>query len=152
MKVLCDQMLGSLATWLRFLGIDTFYANDQITDDELLSIAVIEKRVLITRDKELIHRAKKKQHQVIPITSIDLDEQLSQVIAEISFDTDSILTRCSLCNSILKSLHKKEVQKKVPKKVYESHHEYWICPTCKKIYWKGSHYDEIIKKIKIFSK
>jgi len=89
---------------------------------------------------------------VIPITSIDLDEQLSQVIAEISFDTDSILTRCSLCNSILKSIHKKEVQKKIPKKVYEYHHEYWICPTCKKIYWKGSHYDEIIKKIKIFSK
>jgi len=152
MKVLCDQMLGSLATWLRFLGIDTFYANDQITDDELLTIAVLEKRVLITRDKELIMRARKKQHPVIPISSIDLDEQLSKVISEISFDPDSILTRCSLCNSILRSIEKKEVHENVPKKVYESHHKFWICPSCKKIYWKGSHYDEIIKKIKTFSK
>ena len=56
MKVLCDQMLGSLATWLRFLGIDTFYVKEQLSDDDLLQIARKEKRILITKDKELTLR------------------------------------------------------------------------------------------------
>ena len=151
MKVLCDQMLGSLATWLRFLGIDTFYASDQFHDDQLLTIALDEQRVLITRDKELIIRARKKNLQVISIISVDLDEQLTTVLSEIPFDQDAILTRCSLCNSILDSIDNTIIQCKIPKKIYESHQHFWICPNCKKIYWKGSHYDEIIKKIKSFS-
>ena len=56
MKFLCDQMLGTLAKWLRLLGFDTFYANDEIKDDILLLIAKKENRAIITRDKELIFR------------------------------------------------------------------------------------------------
>jgi uncharacterized protein len=151
MKVVCDQMLGSLATWLRFLGIDTFYATDQLHDDELLKRASDEQRVLITRDKELIIRAEKRSLQVISITSIDLDEQLSQVLSKISYDPNAILTRCSLCNRHLDSIDKKDILGRVPKKIYESHHEFWICPKCERIYWKGSHYDKIMKKIKSLS-
>ena len=39
MKFLCDQMLGTLAKWLRIYGFDTFYANSETGDDELLRIA-----------------------------------------------------------------------------------------------------------------
>jgi len=54
MKFLCDQMLGTLAKWLRIYGFDTFYANYKISDEELIKISKDEKRVLISRDKELI--------------------------------------------------------------------------------------------------
>jgi hypothetical protein len=144
-------MLGSLATWLRFLGFDTYYSTNQIHDDELLKRAADEQRVLITRDKELIIRARKRDLPVIPIASVDLDEQLSQVLSKISFDKDSILTRCSLCNSVLDTIDKSNISKIVPEKVYESHDQFWICPRCEKIYWKGSHYDAIIKKINSLS-
>ena len=70
MKFLCDQMLGTLATWLRLFGFDTFYANAEMDDDELLKIAEKENRVLITRDKELIIRAKKKNIKVIESKSL----------------------------------------------------------------------------------
>ncbi|MCK5031894.1 MAG: hypothetical protein KAR64_10545, partial [Thermoplasmatales archaeon] len=34
MKILCDQMLGTLAKWLRLLGFNTFYANNEMEDSE----------------------------------------------------------------------------------------------------------------------
>jgi uncharacterized protein with PIN domain len=38
MKLLCDQMLGTLAKWLRIMGFDTFYANAETSDEDLLKI------------------------------------------------------------------------------------------------------------------
>lgn len=63
MKFLCDKMLGTLAKWLRIYGFDTFYANSEIDDEGLMEIAKKEKRVLITRDKDLIIKAKKRTYQ-----------------------------------------------------------------------------------------
>jgi uncharacterized protein with PIN domain len=147
MKVLCDQMLGSLATWLRFLGIDTFYVKEQFSDDDLLKIARKEKRILITKDKELIIRANKINIPIIAIQSSNLDDQLFSVISEITIDKKKVLSRCSLCNNILVTIKKEEIKKMVPSKVYQHNSQFWRCSHCKKIYWKGSHYDEIMKKI-----
>ena len=148
MKILCDQMLGSLATWLRFFGCDTFFVTDQLSDDDLLKIAKDENRILITKDKELINRAKKRDVTVIPIQSLDLDQQLMMVTSMKSFDKDHVLTRCSLCNSLLDSIGKEEIKDKVPGKIYQYQDKFWFCSKCQKIYWKGSHYDNILKKIK----
>ena len=71
MKFLCDQMLGTLATWLRLFGFDTFYANSEIDDDELLDITKKENRTLVTRDKELTIRASKRKLQYIEINSTE---------------------------------------------------------------------------------
>ena len=152
MKLLCDQMLGSLAKWLRLLGFDTFYANAEIMDDELLDIARRDHRILITRDKELIQRAKKKNVEVIEITSIDLDQQLQRVLQHFQIKDSTILSRCTLCNSLLKEVEKKDVIGKIPEKVFEQHDRYWLCSTCNKIYWSGSHYQNIIEKIKSITK
>jgi len=61
MKFLCDQMLGTLAKWLRLFGFDVFYTNNRLSDDELLQISTKEKRVIISRDKELILRGEKRK-------------------------------------------------------------------------------------------
>ena len=152
MKLLCDQMLGSLAKWLRLLGFDTFYANAEIMDDELLDIARRDHRILITRDKELIQRAKKKNVEVIEITSIDLDQQLQRVLQHFQIKDSTILSRCTLCNSLLKEVEKNDIIGKIPEKVLEQHDRYWVCSTCNKIYWSGSHYQNIIEKIKNITK
>ncbi len=147
MKLLCDQMLGTLATWLRILGFDTFYANDMITDGELLHIANNEKRTIISRDKELIIRGKKKNLTTIEVNTTDLDEQLYQVLKIISIDKKFVLSRCTLCNTILETRTKNSVEGKVPKKVFENNDKFWFCTTCNKYYWKGSHYEKIMHKI-----
>ena len=152
MKLLCDQMLGTLAKWLRVLGFDTFYTNNTTTDDELLHIAKNEKRTIISRDKELIIRGKNKNLTAIEITSTDLDEQLNQVLKLIHIDEQYVLSRCTLCNTILKAIEKSQVEGKVPEKVFENNDKFWFCKKCDKYYWKGSHYEKIIHKIEEIKK
>lgn len=147
MKFLCDRMFGTLAKWLRICGFDTFYANAGLTDDELLEIAKTENRTLITRDKDLVWTGKRENLNVVEITSTELDEQLRQVVQGVPLDNTAVLSRCLLCNSSLDDIKKDDVQGKVPPKVFERHETFWYCPRCKKIYWRGTHYEEMLKKI-----
>ena len=147
MKLLCDQMLGTLATWLRLLGFDTFYTSTTITDDELLAIAEKEHRFILSRDKELLFRARQKNLKICEITTTDLDEQLNQILHEITIDDKKLLSRCTLCNSILQPIDKQKVKEKIPSQSYQSYSEFWVCTHCDKYYWKGSHYEKIMAKI-----
>jgi uncharacterized protein with PIN domain len=145
-------MLGTLAKWLRIIGFDTFYAKNTTTDDELLYIAENEKRTIISRDKELITRGKKKNLTTIEIISTCLDEQLSQVLTFTKIDEKFVLSRCSLCNNILKVIQKSKVEGKVPEKIFENNDSFRFCDKCDKYYWRGSHYNKIINKIEEIKK
>lgn len=147
MKFLCDQMLGTLAKWLRICGFDTYYAKRHMKDKKLMDIAKKENRVIVTRDKELVYNARREQIKVIKIDTYILDEQIKKVIGKTKINKKSILTRCLICNTILRKITKKEVKDKVPPKVFENHKEFLYCPKCKKIYWKGTHYKKMLKKI-----
>jgi uncharacterized protein with PIN domain len=140
-------MFGTLAKWLRICGFDTFYANTQQTDDELLKIAKNDGRVLVSRDKKLLWNAKRENLKVIEVTSTEIDTQLRQALRDTSFDKNAVLSRCLLCNSILNEMPKKDVKNKVPEKVFENNTVFWYCPNCKKIYWRGTHYEDMLKKI-----
>jgi len=152
MKYLCDQMLGTLAKWLRIFGFDTFYANSEMQDSELIDISKKEKRVLVTRDKDLLRRARKEKLRVIEIDSTHIDEQIKKVICQEEIDQTKVLSRCILCNSLLEEIEKEEVEKNVPRRVFDCNEKFWFCPNCKKLYWKGTHYENMIRKVKGFEK
>jgi uncharacterized protein with PIN domain len=152
MKILCDQMLGSLATWLRILGIDTMYPSNEMSDDELLHIAVEEQRLIISRDKQLIARGEKRMIPVLELHTTNLDEQLETVVKSVPFETDKMLSRCTLCNTQLHSVKKDDVAGHVPPRVLESHKDFWFCPHCKKYYWMGTHYQNMMQKINRLTK
>lgn len=147
MKFLCDQMLGTLAKWLRIYGFDTFYANRDMIDLELLEISKKENRTLITRDKNLIIAARRENLKTIEIKTIDLDEQIGIVLRNIKPDKTKILSRCILCNAKVKNVKKQDVQGKVPEKIFENNEKFWFCKNCNKIYWQGSHYEKMFEKI-----
>ena len=147
MKYLCDQMLGTLAKWLRVFGFDTFFTNEKISDDELLSISKKENRVLITRDKVLYQRALKKEMNAFFVDTIDPDKQIRCVLKDEVVDKDKILSRCIVCNSALTYIKREDVLDKVPEKVGKYQDKFWYCSKCDKIFWKGSHYDKMLKKI-----
>jgi len=140
-------MLGSLARWLRLFGFDTFYANSEMEDEELLQVAKNERRVIITRDKQLIAKGKKEKMAVIEINTTDLDEQLNLVFKNVNIDEKAVLSRCSVCNNILNEIKKSEVKGKVPTKIFENNEKFWFCSKCNKFYWMGSHYEKILGKI-----
>ena len=93
MKFLCDQMLGTLAKWLRIYGFDTYYPTSEIDDTKLLEITKNEERILISRDKNLIQIARRENLKTIEIKTIDIDEQISIVLDKIKLDKKSILSR-----------------------------------------------------------
>jgi len=147
MKFLCDQMLGTLAKWLRIYGFDTYFANSEISDDELLKISKDEDRILLTRDKKLVQRAHKENIKNIEIKTTDVNEQLKIVLKDLTIDKNKVLSRCILCNSVIDEIKKKDVDGKVPERVFETNEEFWFCKKCNKIYWKGSHYENMIEKM-----
>jgi uncharacterized protein with PIN domain len=140
-------MLGSLAKWLRIFGFDTLYPDMATNDDEVLDIAKAEKRLLISRDKELIIRGKKLQLDVLEIQMTDLDQQLAQVLTRIPIDCTQVLARCTLCNTPLISVEKQATKTYVPPKVFETRDQFWYCSVCNKYYWMGTHYENMIEKI-----
>jgi uncharacterized protein with PIN domain len=138
MKFVADTMLGRLARWLRLLGFDVLYPN--LDDKELLKFA--DERIILTRDKEL-----GEKENVFLIKSVDVNEQMKQVINELRVEINTPLSRCSVCNQVLVEEDKKSVKNLVPERIYKSNDMFWRCPGCNRIYWKGSHYDKIMKKI-----
>lgn len=150
MKFVADHMLGSLAKWLRFLGFDTAYPN-VLEDENLIKISKEENRIILTRDSELCQRT--GVHALL-IESDDINEQIKQVlrIFKLKIDNSNAMSRCSVCNTVLKLVEKDVVKEKVPELVFNSHKEFWICPLCNKYYWQGSHWKKITDKIKELEK
>ncbi len=142
MKLLCDHMLGSLARWLRLMGYDTEYPGPG-PDRELIERARYEGRILLTRDKELSARVP----GAVLVRSDDLEEQISEVAAVLRLRLVDPLSRCSLCNAILVPVPLDDVKNLVPEGVRSRHHEFWRCPSCKRVYWQGSHWDKMVERL-----
>lgn len=138
-----DEMLGSLARWLRIMGYDTTYEKDR-GDNEILRRATEGGRSLLTRDEELALRGRPSS---LYITSDELDSQLLQVIQAYSLEADESLARCTKCNGTLALVPKEEVSGDVPTGALEKNHEFFRCASCNKVYWKGSHWDNIRRRL-----
>jgi len=145
---MCDEMLGSLAKWLRILGHDTKYVKG-CEDEEIAKMAIKEGRVLLTRDKNLAKKVKNS----IYLENNGLENQLKKILEKLNLkiEDEKILTRCIVCNEKIVEIEKEMVKGKVPEHVYETHDKFYICPKCERIYWIGTHFDNMkkfIEKIK----
>ncbi|MFP4546418.1 MAG: Mut7-C RNAse domain-containing protein [Methanomassiliicoccales archaeon] len=134
-----DEMLGSLAKWLRIMGYDALYHRD-LDDGEILRRAEEEGRTLLTRDKELAMRAGKDG---LYIQSDDVMEQLRQLATDLGIRPDESLTRCTVCNGELETVGPSEVGEEIPEGALESNRWFFRCTRCGKVYWKGSHWKDI---------
>ncbi|RLF50606.1 MAG: hypothetical protein DRN11_04375, partial [Thermoplasmata archaeon] len=79
MKFVCDEMLGTLAKWLRIFGYDTKYVKN-VDDEDILKIANEENRIILTRDKFLARKAKK----AVYINERELERQIRKVFQELN--------------------------------------------------------------------
>ncbi len=142
MQFVVDGMLGKLARWLRFIGYDVLYYSN-ISDIELANIAKSEKRLLITRDKELADKV-----SGIYVHTTDTNEQIKFIIKTLNLQINNSLLRCSVCNTMIKEVDREDVKFKVPENVYNMQNKFWYCECCKRIYWPGTHYEKILAKLK----
>jgi uncharacterized protein len=140
-RFLLDNHLGRLAAYLRMLGFDCLYRSDY-DDQELAEILQREQRILLSRDRRLLMR-KVVVHGYCP-RSLDSLEQLTEVIQR--FDLLKRITpfhRCLRCNHPLEAVSKEAVLDRLEPLTKLYFDEFQICPACKQIYWKGSHYERM---------
>ena len=149
MKYIADVMLGKLAKWLRIAGIDVLYCN-KIDDEDLIKISVKENRILLTRDHKLA--IDKKMNKAIIIENQFIDAQLKEFFMKTELTPTDFFSRCLLCNEPLKVIvDKSTIQDRVPPFTYKTHNEFSICVKCDKIYWKGTHRENMIKKFDLIN-
>ena len=147
-KFLVDFMLGRLAKWLRILGYDTVYA-DRTFDEKLLLKSLNEGRVIVTRNRRL---SSKRAWKLSLIKSDKFPEQIKQLVSErkLNLDRNYFFTRCALCNAELKPVDDKETIKTlVPEYVFKTSQKFSRCPNCSKLFWPGTHYDLLLKTLKL---
>ena len=142
-----DAMLGSLARWLRLLGYDCLYEAD-IADEKLVAIGKSELRIVLTRDRAVAQKA----HRAIFVESDDLDDQILAVAQDLHLEIpqEPPTTRCSMCNVLLNPTREQDLPSgAVPERVRALHHEFWSCPSCKRVYWKGTHFDSMGERLRV---
>lgn len=145
-RFVLDVHLGKLAKGLRMLGLDTLYENNY-TDQEIAAIAAEQNRIVLTRDIGLLkHR---KIAQGYWLRSQHLEEQLREIINHFQLKVDfTPLSRCLICNTMLNQVKKENVSELLPPKTKLYFHEFFQCPDCRRVYWKGSHYERMERFIK----
>lgn len=145
-RFVLDTHLGKLAKYLRMLGFDTLYDN-HYTDHELADLASSgERRILLTRDVGLL-KYKKITHGYF-VRDTTPRKQIREILDR--FDLRNSLSPfrlCVNCNGVLDQLDKAEARRLVPPGIYRQLDEFVICHDCRRVYWKGSHYDRMTRFI-----
>lgn len=144
-RFIVDEMLGTLAKWLRIMGYDTVYYTGG-GDSALVQRALAEDRIILTRDSFLVKR--KLARKKLFIEKENIGEQLKQVVNELKLDAQSkLFTRCLICNKKLISAKKEDIKDKVPCYTYMTQDRFYECPECGKIYWPGTHKNKMLQMI-----
>ena len=149
-----DGMLGTLAKWLRLLGYDTLF-DPALDDHRLVRLARAGDRVLLTRDREL---ARRRGVRHLLIASESLEEQIRQVWAELGLEPFAQAggarsetfahrrgraPRCPVCNEVLQAIDVEAARPRVPPYVAETQQAFCLCPACRRIYWRGTHWQHM---------
>ncbi|MFP4364885.1 MAG: Mut7-C RNAse domain-containing protein [Spirochaetia bacterium] len=145
-KFIADVHLGKLARLLRLCGFDTEY-NNYLDDKEIADLSVKEKRAILTRDRGLLKR--KKVNRGYCVRSQNADKQLREVFERFDlFASAKPFSRCISCNSILERADNDDVVCPECGEAKKWYTEFWKCTGCGKIFWKGPHYWDMIRRLK----
>ncbi len=144
-RFIADVMLGKLAKWMRILGWDVTYDND-ISDSRLLREAEREGRIVLTRDRRMLEEW--KVDNCLLVNSDSPDMQLREVVDAYGRPNSSrFLERCLVCNVVLQPREREEIRGSVPEYVFEVQKRFSSCPRCGRIFWQGSHFERMKKKL-----
>ncbi|MGR9087266.1 MAG: Mut7-C RNAse domain-containing protein [Gammaproteobacteria bacterium] len=143
-----DVNLGKLARLLRLLGFDTLYENT-FGDREIVDLATIQKRIILTRDRRLLHA--KEIIYGYWVRSVEPKRQLAEVVGRYDLsERIEPFRRCSACNGVIERVEKRQVIHLLEPKTRKYYDIFYRCPNCGKVYWQGSHIDHIHERFKQF--
>lgn len=144
-RFVLDGHLGRLARYLRMTGFDVAYAPDR-ADAVLAEMAARERRILLTRDQELLKR-RAVTHGYF-VRAVEPRRQLVEVLRR--FDLARLIapfTRCVACNGLLVRATPEQARL-APVRSRDSGTTVWICPACGRLYWHGSHVEAMSRLLR----
>ena len=151
-KFIADNNVGKLARWLRMMGYDALSFGEK-DDGELIEIALNEGRVILTKDTQIAKRrlVVSGRLKTVLIQEDDPESQLRQVVTALDLDCHlRPFSMCLECNQTLIPRSKAEVKSLVPPYVFRTQNEYMECPTCHRIYWRGTHWQAMVRQLAKF--
>ncbi len=87
----------------------------------------------------------------LPAVLIQSDEperQMRQVIEALNLDRRfRPFALCLECNQPLEERGREQVQDLVPPYVFQTQQQYMECPACHRIYWRGTHWEAMTRKL-----
>jgi len=145
---ICDDQLGKLARWLRIIGQDVYYQN-RIANEELISIAERESRLVLTRDLRLSKTLAQKSLPHYIVMENYPAHQLKEVVALFQDRIKiRVFSRCADCNVALEPASKESVADQVPPFVFRTQSQFRRCPQCGRIFWAGTHRGKVDAQLK----
>ncbi|MBI4284567.1 MAG: Mut7-C RNAse domain-containing protein [Chloroflexi bacterium] len=147
-KFIVDSNVGKLAKWLRMMGYDTIFF-DGTDDAQMIALALAEGRIILTRDTRIMKRrlVTSGQLKAILIESDVPAHQIRQVIDTLHLDYAHPFTICLECNQPLAELPKEQAKGRVPPYVFQTQEQYVECSHCHRIYWRGTHWQAMTRKM-----
>jgi uncharacterized protein with PIN domain len=149
-RFIADNNVGKLARWLRLIGYDTVLLKRK-DDAQMIKIALAENRVILTKDAEFMKRRVVKDGtlKTVHIEQDDPDVQVQELVRTLSLDYDfKPFSRCLECNRVLAARDKEGVRGLIPARVLETQTQFTQCPACHRIYWPGTHWQAMGRKLK----
>jgi len=145
MTFLLTRELGRLAKWLRIFGFDALYSHED-NFGAIVIQALRESRIIITRNHRLARSCRTK---TVLLKSETLKNQVVELLKELQLDlkSDKMFRRCILCNVELVAIEKERVRGQVPDYVFQTQDSFITCPACKRIYWSGTHWGNVMQTL-----
>lgn len=131
------------------LGFDSLFFDGE-DDSQLVKQALVEDRVLLTRDTGIIQRrvVTSGRLKAVLLQSEQPEEQMQQLMSTFDIKAQSHpFTVCLECNQPLKEKSPADVKDKVPPYVFKTQTQYMECPKCCRIYWRGTHWQAMLTKL-----
>ena len=145
---LLDVHLGTLARYLRMAGFNTLYETKDYGDAFLAELAS-DSLIMLSRDIGLLKRGKVKYGRWV--RNVDPEKQFKEIVEAYGLQKMfKPFSRCLKCNGEINVIPKVSIESKVPPKVYEWCNEFRACNSCSQVYWKGSHYDKMVKMMEVY--
>src|SRR5512146_2679608 len=138
-RFLCDEMLGRLCRYLRAAGYDTLFANNGNPDRDLLQQCHDEGRYFLTQD-QLVQEHKAARDIALILPQGDIDQLAAWLGARFRLDwLGQAFSRCLVDNTLLQPADPASLER-VPADALRPGEPISLCPSCGRVYWRGSHY------------
>lgn len=148
-RFIADNNVGKLARWLRLIGYDTVLLK-QKDDNQMIQLALNENRVVLTKDAEFMKRRLVTSGRLkgIYVREDDPELQVQEVVKNLNLDCYfRPFSLCLECNRALLPRERERVKALVPPRVFETQTQFTQCPGCGRIYWPGTHWQAMEKRL-----